>query len=653
MAGTGPAPPARRGYSPLVERPRAVGRYQLEQEVARGGTGVVYRARTPDGRAVALKLLLAGRGASPLQRRRVATEIQALLRLRHPNVVELLDAGEHEGVPYLVMEWIAGETLAARLARQGPLDPLGAGELVRRLATAVEHCHARDVLHRDLKPGNVMLRASDEAPLLTDFGLSKDLASDGSGSGSGQGSELARSVRGRWLGTPGFWPPEQARGELEAIGPASDVYGLGAILYCALTGRSPQEGRTLPELVADLERPVLPPSQRRAGIPPWLEAACLRALSPDARRRHPSPAALAEELEAGARGEVEAGPKAAPSRRAAPLVAACVVLGGAALAGAVLLRSRAQVVTASTAPTSTTASPPPPPLARSPAPPREEPAPPASSSPAAPPVDVATARSHYQRGILLYQRGDLGAARRELERAIELDPGHAESHYMRGLVRGQQGDADGARADLDRALEVDPGLALVWFERGRIASEERRHPEAILAFDRYLELRPADPKAWIARASSRMELGDHAGAVADYTRASELDPNDEVPIAMSATASFRAGDYRAAVDGYTRALGKNSMDGGTYHNRGNAKLMLGDLEGALADFERALNRTLGAANPVQLKASILRSRAIARERSGDPARAADDLEQSLRLDPREPRRERVEADIRRLRALPR
>jgi serine/threonine-protein kinase len=206
----------------------AIGRYRLVEQIGRGGMGEVWRAQAPDGREVALKLLLAGRGAGPDQRRRFGTEVRTQLRLRHPNLVALLDAGETDaGVPFLVLEWVPGETLAARLAREGPLHPRDAVELVRRLALALAHCHGQGVLHRDLKPENVLLRAGDGEPLLTDFGLARDL-------------DVSLATRsGVSLGTPGWWSPEQAFGQTGAVGPRSDVYGLGALLYAALTGCGP------------------------------------------------------------------------------------------------------------------------------------------------------------------------------------------------------------------------------------------------------------------------------------------------------------------------------------------------------------------------------------------------------------------------------
>ena len=276
---------------------RRLGRYRLVREVARGGSGAVFQAEDPQGRQVALKLLLAGTKASPLQRRRFATEVHSLLRLRHPHVVALLDAGESEGSPFLVMEWVEGESLAARLDRDGPLAPRVAAALVRDLAGAIHHAHQQGVLHRDLKPGNVLVRSADGAGLVTDFGLASDLHDEGHLSGSGS-SVLARSLRGVWLGTPGWWPPEQAMGDLERIGPPSDVYGLGAVLFSALTAAPPQEGSSAAELLAALDQEPPPPSQLEPGVPASLDAICLRALARDPARRQRDAAALAAELDA-------------------------------------------------------------------------------------------------------------------------------------------------------------------------------------------------------------------------------------------------------------------------------------------------------------------------------------------------------------------
>ncbi|MGE0711641.1 MAG: protein kinase [Planctomycetota bacterium] len=263
-----------------------VDRYQLLELLGRGGMGAVYRAWDPGlKREVALKLLeAAGHGAA---RERFATEVEALLRLDHPNVVCIHTAGEVAGRPYLIMDLVEGEALAERLER-GPLACRAAAALVRDLARALARAHALGVLHRDLKPDNVLLRAPAGEPVLIDFGLAKDLAS----------SHAGPTRSGTFLGTPGYWAPEQARGELAAIGPRTDVYGLGALLYACLTTRAPLEGATLAELaVAAESRAPEPPSSFDPGVDRALEAVCLRCLEKAPGRRCPSAEAVAQELE--------------------------------------------------------------------------------------------------------------------------------------------------------------------------------------------------------------------------------------------------------------------------------------------------------------------------------------------------------------------
>ena len=210
--------------------------WTLEDELARGGAGTVFRARGPDGRLAALKLIQHGRALSEVERRRFAREAESLLRLEHEHLVRARGVLEEQGRMALVMDLIQGESLEARVARAGPLDPSQAAWMALGLARGLAHAHARGVVHRDVKPQNVLLRP-DDRPVLVDFGLARDVALDR--------SHLTRT--GTFMGTPGFWPPEQARGELDRIGPASDVYSLGATLYWALSGRAPFEAASLGE----------------------------------------------------------------------------------------------------------------------------------------------------------------------------------------------------------------------------------------------------------------------------------------------------------------------------------------------------------------------------------------------------------------------
>ena len=298
-----------------------VGPYELRGELARGGTGVVHRAWDPGlGREVALKLLKRGGDAGDAERRRFRREAEALARIRHRNVVRVHAAGDDAGRPFLVMELVEGETLQARLDRERRLAPREAVDLARRLAQGLAAAHRAGVLHRDIKPDNVLLSRTTGEPLLTDFGLAKDL--------SATQSRSRLSIRGRFLGTPGYWPPEQARGELDAMGPRSDVYALGATLWALLVGRPPFEADSLVEaLVAAQEAAPEPPSRHAPDVPPGLDQVALACLEKDPARRYPSAEALAQDLERVLRGELPSGPGAAPtagpplrgSRRLRPL----------------------------------------------------------------------------------------------------------------------------------------------------------------------------------------------------------------------------------------------------------------------------------------------------------------------------------------------
>ena len=216
---------------PSAEPPRIPG-YEVEEELGRGGVGVVYRARHLRlDRTVALKMLLAGPYARPEERERFLREAQALAGLRHPNIVQVHDFGELGGLPYFAMEYVEGGSLAQRLAGT-PLPPREAAALAATLAEAVEAAHRSGIVHRDLKPANVLLTDAG-TPKIGDFGLARRL--DG-----GPGATLT----GTALGTPSYMAPEQARGQARAIGPAVDVYALGAILYELLTGRPPFRAET-------------------------------------------------------------------------------------------------------------------------------------------------------------------------------------------------------------------------------------------------------------------------------------------------------------------------------------------------------------------------------------------------------------------------
>jgi tetratricopeptide (TPR) repeat protein len=315
--------------------------YEIVRELGRGGMGVVYEARQLAlDRPVALKMLRDGALAEAEELARFRREAETVARLRHPNVVQVYEVREGPGHPYFTMEFVEGGTLARRLGGK-PLPPAEAARVVEVLARAVHAVHGCGVVHRDLKPGNVLLTA-DGTPKVVDFGLARRLEGDGH----------PTSV-GRVLGTPPYMAPEQARGDTRAVGPATDVYALGAILYETLSGRPPFQGATGWDTIAQvLSTEPVPPRRLQPRVPADLETICLKCIAKDPARRYPTAEALAEDLSRFLKGEPIRARPSGPAERAwkwarrRPAVAsllgvlAVVILGSLAGLTALWLRAR-------------------------------------------------------------------------------------------------------------------------------------------------------------------------------------------------------------------------------------------------------------------------------------------------------------------------
>jgi tRNA A-37 threonylcarbamoyl transferase component Bud32 len=265
--------------------PRRVGAFELLEELGGGSFGTVYRALDTElGREVAVKILRAGRLARAEDVERFLREARSAARLQHPGIVTLYEAKEtSDGVCYLVEELVRGQTLADRF-QSGPLDPRAAADLVAQVAEALDAAHKLGVVHRDVKPSNIILDA-DGKPHVTDFGLAKWETED-----------VTMTPEGEVLGTPAYMSPEQARGESHKVGAPSDVYSLGVILYEALTGERPFRGSRRMLLLQVLQDEPRPPRRLNDKVPRDLETICLKALAKVPSRRYATAGEMAADL---------------------------------------------------------------------------------------------------------------------------------------------------------------------------------------------------------------------------------------------------------------------------------------------------------------------------------------------------------------------
>ncbi len=271
--------------SPPLDVIRYFGDYELLEEIGRGGMGVVYRARQVTlKRIVALKMILAGQLASDDDVKRFHTEAEAAANLQHPGIVPIFEIGLHEGQHYFSMGFVDGESLARKVA-EGPLPPREAAQIIEQVTRAIAYAHEHGVIHRDLKPGNVLIDR-DGQPHIADFGLAKRIEDD---------SDLTRT--GQIVGTPSYMSPEQASGSLDEIGPTADVHSLGAILYTLIVGRPPFQSANVRDTLNQVktQEPVSP-RQLNAAVPRDLETICLKCLEKERHRRYASAEELADDL---------------------------------------------------------------------------------------------------------------------------------------------------------------------------------------------------------------------------------------------------------------------------------------------------------------------------------------------------------------------
>ncbi len=411
---------------------RRIGQYEILAELGRGGMGVVYRCRDSFGRQVALKMITAATDGESVARLR--HEGQAIARLNHPGIVGLIGIDVHDGRPYIVMDLVEGESLRRLIARSR-LDARRAAALVRDVALAVDHAHRLGVIHRDIKPDNILIDRHGD-PRLTDFGLASDVS-----------AETQLTQTGQILGTPQYMAPEQADGDRHSHGPHTDVWALGAVLYCCVTGHAPFEHANMMGIIKALllDDPARP-RDLEPRVPEAIERIILGCLRKDPAER-PTIVSLAANLDAFLDGEeVTFGSARSGAARSAVIVGATLlvlVAGGGTwwLLG----------------PEPTPAEPRPETTTPAPTPPAPGPSTPSLEEPEATPAEPSGARELVEEGAALHQL-DRTAALERASAALELEEDLADAHWLRALaLQGERDPTDFRRAKA-RALELYDAL---------------------------------------------------------------------------------------------------------------------------------------------------------------------------------------------------
>jgi len=634
------------------------GPYVLGGTLGSGGTATVYRAQdTRSGQQVALKLMHPEACASPRFRRRFTTEVQTLTRLRHPNAIRVYEAGDYQGQLWVALDLVEGESLQDRLSSEETIPVDETLRIVRAVADALSHAHDHGVLHRDVKPDNVLL-APDGTVVLTDFGLALDQE---------QAGELSRLSReGVFLGTPGFWAPEQAKGQLDAIGPATDVYGLGATLYACLTGRPPIQGKHLVTFLrSGAFETVVPLRELRPDAPRWLDELSMRCLAADPGARYPNGGALLEALlSGGQRASTVAEFRARP---ALPLLSVALLL-------AVVLGVLGSTLLGETE-ASGPATPWVPPVARTHAEltralnrARLNDAAVATGSVAvglAPNwADGWAERAFAHARLLHLEAAGADAARalaldpecalayaaraeaevavqtqareptseqaaRDRDRALQLDPQLPWAHAADGGIKRLHEQFEDAEAAYRRAIALDPDLPQAFSELGFLLSERGRSEEALAAYRRCRDLTPYVAEDWRNIGRSLVALGRGEEGIPALTRSLELEPGNRIALYARAQALHRLGRFAEARRDVEAILAEHPEDAPALVLAGLLAHRGGFHRESLAYYDRAL-----ALDPQDPKLYFSRSSTL--RAAGRPREARASLDRALELAPYDP-----------------
>jgi len=652
------------------------GKYQLEKRLGKGGMGAVYLASDPDlNRKIALKiLLLEDEGLVE----RFLREARASANLKHPNIIQVYEVGTIDGRHYFTMEYIEGNSLKDLIENKDrPLTNRLIVETISEIASALAYAHSRGIIHRDVKPQNIMVD-SQGRPYLTDFGLFKQLT----------GLDKSLTLSGDIVGTPDYMAPEQATGKKQEIDPRSDVYALGATLYHSITGRVPFTGSDLYEVLNKVinEDPPAPSSIIKV-IPRDLETICLKCLEKDRTRRYQSATEVALEIKRYLQGEPITAKmtsritklylKAKKNKAISISIASASVILLAVIIALLISSARtsqrleelrkdaftsykegkieqtlvacerfreitkddeelnklydtvSSKVDKRTRAMKTIEQ-----AEASPAPDQK-----IQAANKALDIDPTFAEAHLLMGRGYKAKSDEAGRSpdecRELQNkavecfteAIKLQPDLAYAYYERAMITAYQWNKpEEAISDFEMVLKYDPESNIGYFAKGNIEKDQKRYDEAIKSYTKAIEIYPKDSWSYTNRGNAHYVKGNPKSALADYDRAIELDPKSVKAYTNRGNAHYVKGNLESAVADYSKAIELDPKDAIAYNNRGIAYKIKGDLESALADYTKSIEL-----DPKYAEAYSNRGNAY--KIKGDIEKAIVDYTKSIELNP--------------------